>query len=115
MRVQGLVFAGVASDDHVALAGFLEAALGVPAAAEDGFRSLTFPNGSVLALVPRDWVPPPSDTNLGFLVDDLAAATDELAALRVEPDGPLQVGEGFRYRHFKAPDGRRFELLERRD
>ena len=57
--------------------------------------------------------PRPSDTNLGFLVDDVAAATVELAALGIEPDGPLLTGGGYRYRHFAASDGRRFELLDR--
>jgi hypothetical protein len=115
MQVEGLVFAGVASDDAVGLAGFFEAAFGVAAVEEEGFHRLTFPDGSTLALVPRDWVPAPSDTNLGFLVDDLVAATAELGALGVEPDGPVLTGGGFRYRHFTASDGRRFELLDRRD
>ena len=115
MRVEGLVFAGVASDDAAGLARFLEAALGTAAVEDDGFFRLTFPNGSTLALVPRDWVPGTSDTNLGFLVEDVEAATAELAARGIEPDGPLQVAGGFRYRHFAAPDGRRFELLDRRD
>jgi hypothetical protein len=30
-----------------------------------------------------------------------------------EADGELQVGYGFRYRHVRGPDGRRFELLDR--
>jgi hypothetical protein len=43
-----------------------------------------------------------SHTLLGFLVDDIG------------PDGELNEGYGFRYRHFRGPDGRRFELLEGR-
>ena len=77
-------------------------------------RRLLFANGSSLALVPPDYVEPPSDTLLGFLVDDVEAATAELAAKGIEPDGELNAGYGFRYRHFRAPDGRRFELLDRR-
>ena len=41
-------------------------------------------------------------------------ATWELADKGIEPDGELESGYGFRYRHFRARDGRRFELLDRR-
>ena len=73
VRVEGLIFAGVGSADHDAVARFLADALGV----------------------------------------EVEAATGELAAKGIEPDGELNSGYGFRYRHFRAPDGRRFELLER--
>ena len=84
------------------------------ACAADGYARFVFPNGSSIAVVPPDWVAPPSDTNLGFLVDDLGAATAELAARGLEPAGELEESDGYRYRHFRAPDGRVFELLERR-
>ncbi|HWH05762.1 MAG TPA: VOC family protein [Gaiellaceae bacterium] len=113
MEVQGLVFAGVASPDPAALAAFFAGVLGGELVEEDGWRRLVFPDGTSLALVPEGWVPPPSDTNLGFLVADLDAATRELAASGVEPDGEGGEGGGLRYRHFRAPDGRRFELVER--
>jgi catechol 2,3-dioxygenase-like lactoylglutathione lyase family enzyme len=113
MRVEGLVFAGVATRDPAALAAFFAAALGAEAVDEDGYHRILFPNGSSLAVVPPDWVPAPSDTNLGFLVDDLDAAAAELEALGVQSDGVASEGGGFRYRHFRAPDGRVFELIER--
>lgn len=47
-------------------------------------------------------------------LDDVEAATAEPAAKGIEPDGELKSGYGLRYRHFRAPDGRRFELLDRR-
>jgi hypothetical protein len=113
VRVEGLIFAGVGSAEHEAVARFLSDALGVELEAAGDVRRLLFGNGSSLALVPQDYVEPPSDTLLGFLVDDVEAATGELAAKGIEPDGELNSGYGFRYRHFRAPDGRRFELLER--
>ena len=113
MRVEGLIFAGVGSSDHDAVARFLAEALGAELEVSGDVHRLLFANGSSLALVPPDYVEPPSDTLLGFLVDDVDAAMAELAAQGIEPDGELGEGYGFRYRHFRAPDGRRFELLER--
>jgi hypothetical protein len=114
MHVDGLIFAGVATADPDAMARFLADALGAAVEEAGDVRRLVFPNGSSLALVPPDYVEPPSDTLLGFLVDDVDAATAELADKGIEPDGELESGYGFRYRHFRAPDGRRFELLDRR-
>jgi catechol 2,3-dioxygenase-like lactoylglutathione lyase family enzyme len=114
VNVLGLVFAGVGSADPGAAARFFGDVLGAELAVEGDVNLLSFANGSSVALVPADFVEPPSDTILGFLVDDVEAATAELAARGVEPDGELLGGYGYRYRHFRAPDGRRFELLDRR-
>jgi predicted enzyme related to lactoylglutathione lyase len=113
MNVQGLVFAGVGTGDHGGVARFLADVLGVEVEGDGEVKRLVFPNGSSLALVPPSHVEPPSDTILGFLVDDVEEATAELVARGVEPEGELQSGYGFRYRHFRAPDGRRFELLDK--
>ncbi len=114
MRIEGLVFAGIASVDAAGLAGFFAEVLGVESVEEDGYTRFVFPNSTSIAVVPPDWIAPPSDTNLGFLVEDVVAATAELAARGVEPDGELQQGDEYRYQHFRAPDGRVFELLDRR-
>jgi hypothetical protein len=114
VKVEGLVFAGVGTADPDGAARFLAGVLGVEVEAAGDVRRLDFPNGSTLALAPEDYVEPPSDTILGFLVDDVEAATAELGARGIEPEGELHTGYGFRYRHFVAPDGRRFELLDRR-
>ncbi len=113
VNVQGLVFAGVGTSDTAEVARFFADVLGVAVEADGDVRRLVFENGSSLALVPPDYVEPPSDTLLGFLVDDVEAAAAELVGRGVEPDGELLSGYGFRYRHFRAPDGRRFELLDR--
>ena len=114
MRIEGLVFAGIASANQVGLDRFFADVLGVERVVEDGYTRFAFPNGSSIAVVPPDWVAPPSDTNLGFLVDDVAVATAELAARGIEPDGELRSNDEYRYQHFRAPDGRVFELLDRR-
>lgn len=113
MRIEGLIFAGVASADAPALAVFFRDVLGADCVEEDGYDRAVFPNGSSLALVPPDWVSPPSDTNLGFLVADVVAATAELRSRGVEPDGALTTNGELRYQHFRAPDGRVFELIDR--
>ena len=89
MKVEGLVFAGVATADNGGVAGFLADVLGVEMETTGDVHRLVFPNGSSLALVPPDYVEPPSDTILGFLVDDVEAAAVELAAKGIEPDGEL--------------------------
>ena len=114
MRAHGLVFAGVGTADPVGTARFLAEALGVELEVSGDVQRLVFENGTALALVPPDYVQPPSDTILGFLVDDVEAAAAELATKGIEPDGELTSGYGFRYRHYRAPDGRRFELLDRK-
>jgi hypothetical protein len=114
MKVEGLVFAGVATADGSGVARFLADVLGVEVESSGDVQRLVFPNGSSVALVPPGYVEPPSDTLLGFLVDDVEAAAAELAARGIEPDGELASGWGMRYRHFRAPDGRRFELLDRK-
>jgi catechol 2,3-dioxygenase-like lactoylglutathione lyase family enzyme len=114
MKVEGLVFAGVGTVDNGGVARFLADVLGVEVETTGDVHRLVFPDGSSLALVPPNHVEPPSDTILGFLVDDLEAATAELAAKGIEPDGELASAWGLRYQHFRTPDGRRFELLDRR-
>ena len=114
VRIEGLVFAGIASSDAAGLAGFFADVLGMEHVEEEGYARFVFSNGTSIAVVPPDWIAPPSDTNLGFLVDDVEAATAELRARGIEPEGALQANDGHRYQHFRAADGRVFELLDRR-
>jgi hypothetical protein len=114
VRVQGLVFAGVGSNDPSGAARFLAEVLGVEPETDGDAQRLVLGDGSSVAVVPRDWVDGSSDTLLGFLVDDVESATAELAARGIEPAGELRSGFGLRYRHFEGPDGRRIELVDRR-
>ena len=114
MRIEGLVFAEIASPDPAGLVNFFAEELGLERVDDDGYSRFVFPNGSSIAVVPPDWVAPPSDTNLGLLVDDLEVATAELSTRGIEPEGELHENAEYRYRHFRASDGRVFELLDRR-
>jgi glyoxylase I family protein len=51
--------------------------------------------------------------SIGFLVADLDAAIAELRAAGVEVDEPA-ANDRHRYAHFRAPDGRLYELVEER-
>ena len=57
----------------------------------------------------------PGDTSrtIGFRVDDLDAALEELRAAGVSVDEP-GCNDRQRYAHFHAPDGKRYELVEER-
>src|SRR3954453_3929479 len=70
------------------------------------------PDGSLFAVAdPRGM----GDTSrsLGFLVDDLDAAAAELRRAGVEPGEPVQNAR-HRYLHFRAPDGKLYELVQER-
>jgi uncharacterized protein len=53
-----------------------------------------------------------TERSIGFLVDDLDAAVEELRSAGVEVDAPASNAEE-RYVHFVAPDGQVYELVER--
>ena len=114
MRVEGIVFAGIESPRAVELAAFFADVLGLPLEEEGDVRTLRLPGGDVLALIPPRFLGPPSDTVLGFLVDDLDVALAALDERGVERHGPLLQSDEYRWQHFLAPDGRSFSLLERR-
>ncbi len=46
----------------------------------------------------------------GFRVDDIEQARQALIQAGIELVGPLQVGEGNAWQHFRGPDGSIFEL-----
>jgi catechol 2,3-dioxygenase-like lactoylglutathione lyase family enzyme len=68
-------------------------------------------NGDTFAVAPLD--DSPAERTVGFLVDGLAAALDELHAAGIETDG-IHENHRYRYTHFRAPDGRLYELVEER-
>jgi catechol 2,3-dioxygenase-like lactoylglutathione lyase family enzyme len=110
VEILGLAFAGLVSPESDALASFLRDVLGLePATDEHGTMRFTLGNGDGLAVVPGEL-----ETRLGFLVADVEAAVEELRARGIEPDGELSSGAGMRWQHVRAPDGRLFELVDRR-
>lgn len=55
-----------------------------------------------------------TDRSVGFLVDDIEAAVQELRAAGAEVDDDISGNERERYVHFRAPDGQLYELVARR-
>ena len=87
--------------------------LGLQPITVDGVGATLFAaaNGDVLAVAQtyeEDGVP---ERTVGLLVDDVDAAAAELHAAGVETDG-ISENARWRYTHFRAPDGKLYELLE---
>lgn len=114
MRVLGLVFAGTATDRRTETARFCAEVLGLereplPGADADVFG---LPDGSRFAVAGPRGMGEKSRT-IGFLVADLDEAVAELRVAGVEVDEP-GANERYRYAHFRAPDGKLYELVAER-
>ena len=114
MEVLGLVFAGSATGRRPEMAAFVADVLGLEPAPAGGVSADMFglPDGSFFAVAgPREM----GDTSrtIGFLVADLEAAVAELRAAGVEVDEPAE-NDRHRYVHFRAPDGKLYELVQER-
>jgi glyoxylase I family protein len=55
-----------------------------------------------------------TDRSVGFLVDDIELAVQEVRAAGVEVDQEISSNARERYVHFRAPDEQLYELVERR-
>ena len=114
MEILGLVFAGSATERRAEMAAFARDVLGLEAAPLEDVDADMFalPDGAFFAVAgPRE--PGGTSRTIGFLVADLEAAAGELRAAGVEVDEPA-ANERHRYVHFRAPDGRLYELVEER-
>jgi len=114
MRILGLVFAGTATAQRAAMARFTQETLGLERVAVGGVEAHMFalPDGSHFAVAdPRGM----GDTSrsIGFRIDDLDAAVAELRTAGVEVGEPAE-NDRHRYVHFRAPDGKLYELVEER-
>jgi glyoxylase I family protein len=112
MRILGLVFAGTATGRRAEMARFVEDTLGLRRVELGGVEADAFalPDGSLFAVAdPRGM----GDTarSIGFQVDNLDAACAELRVAGVEVDEPAE-NDRQRYVHFRAPDGKLYELIE---
>jgi glyoxylase I family protein len=114
VEVLGLLFAATPTERRAEMAAFAADVLGLERVAADDMDAELFslPDGAYLAVAdPRG----PGDTarSIGFLVADAAAAAAELRAAGIEVGEPSE-NERFRYVHFRAPDGKLYELVEQR-
>ena len=114
MRIQGIVFVGTATPARSATTKLFAQLFAVDPEPLEGHPAdvFDFPDGSSFGIVE---VPEGSATRtVGFLVEDLDSAVEELRAAGLEPGvvGSNQLG---RYVHFTAPDGNLYELVEKPD
>jgi catechol 2,3-dioxygenase-like lactoylglutathione lyase family enzyme len=114
VRVLGLVFAGTATGQRAEMTRFVQDILDLPRVQIGGVEADMFalPDGSQFAVAdPRGMGD--TDRSIGFRVDDLDAAIAELRAAGIEVDDPAE-NDRQRYAHFRAPDGKLYELVEDR-
>jgi catechol 2,3-dioxygenase-like lactoylglutathione lyase family enzyme len=112
VEILGLVFAGTATDRRPEMAEFVRDVLGLPAVEVAGASADMFelPDGSRFAISgPREMGE--TSRTIGFLVADLDVALADLRAAGAWTDAPT-ANELYRYAHFRAPDGRLYELVE---
>jgi catechol 2,3-dioxygenase-like lactoylglutathione lyase family enzyme len=120
VRVKGIRWIGVRTDDVARMRSFATGVLGMRVAGQDteDFVELTMADGAKLelfgsaAVADGPWLFASSPVVAGFLVDDIEAARDELArAPGVELLGDLRImPDGYAWQHFRAPDGHVYEL-----
>jgi predicted enzyme related to lactoylglutathione lyase len=84
---------------------------------QDGWALFPMSNGTILDLYAPERVPAYGFNDgivFGFRVDDVEAASAELAAAGCELLGEITRIEGMKYafRHFKGPDGRVYGINE---
>lgn len=114
MRINGLAFVGTRTIARGTMTRFVQDVLGLAPIDPSGLDADLFelPDGSMLAIAPTDELN--GERTVGFLVEDLDAACAELRAADVEVDASIAANERFRYVHFRAPDGKLYELVEAR-
>ena len=115
MKIRGIGFVGTHTPERAVMSAFARDVLGLTPLTVDGSTADMFalPNGDVFAVASLHEGDGLAERTVGFLVDDLATAVDELRAAGVETDG-ISENDRYRYTHFRAPDGRLYELIERR-
>jgi catechol 2,3-dioxygenase-like lactoylglutathione lyase family enzyme len=111
LRVLGLVFAGSPTERRAEMVRFALEILGLePIEIGSSADMFALPDGSYFAVAePRAM----GDTSrsVGFLVADLDEAIAELRSAGVAVGEPGE-NDRHRYAHFRAPDGKLYELVE---
>jgi len=116
MRVTGITFVGTRTGARPAMSDFLRDVLGLshsePTAGMDA-DVFDLPDGSSFA-VASVISPDEPERTVGFSVDDIDSARSALEAAGVWVDDEVSENERFLYLHFRAPDGRLYELVQER-
>ena len=109
MNIRGIVFVGTRTTQADEMTAFVRDVLRLQPATGDHAAFFTLPDGSSFAVQATDAV---EERTVGLLVDDVEHAAAELRAAGTEV-GETHEWDGLRYAHFRAPDGRLYELVER--
>jgi catechol 2,3-dioxygenase-like lactoylglutathione lyase family enzyme len=112
VQIKGIVLAGTSTDARPRMRSFLRAVMGMRPAYVDGMEADIFdlPDGTSFAVADAEGMG--AERTVGFLVDDLDAAAEELRAAGIETDDAPTANARWRYLHFRAPDGQLYELVE---
>lgn len=115
VEIRGIGFVGSHTDAHEEMSSFLGDVLGLRPIAVDGVGATLFTttNGDVLAVARPDEEDGAAERTIGLIVDDVDAAAAALHAAGIETDG-ITENARWRYTHFRAPDGKLYELVEER-
>ena len=115
MEIRGIGFVGSHTPAHREMESFLRDVLGLEPVTVDGVGATLFAarNGDVLAVAPPYEEDDAAERTVGLVVGDLDEAIRELHAAGVETDG-VSENARWRYTHFRAPDGKLYELVEER-
>jgi hypothetical protein len=113
--IKGIVFAGTATASRAEMATFARDVLGLTPAVVDGVEADLFdlPDSSSFAVASPGGMGS-TERSIGFLVDDVDRAADQLRAAGVATDAEVSSNARHRYLHFCGPDGQVYELLEER-
>jgi predicted enzyme related to lactoylglutathione lyase len=116
--VKSVSWVGVRTDQYAAMAGFFRNVIGLEATFEQpDFTVFRMSNGDQVEVFGPHGPDPGeqfarNEVVAGLLVDDLDAAITELREAGVELIGERQPGgDGYSWQHFRAPDGKVFELV----
>ena len=115
MDIRGIRFVGSHTPAHAEMSAFLQDVLGLTPITVDGVGAELFAagNGDAFAVAHPSEEDDAAERTIGLLVDDLDGAITELQAAGVETDG-IAENARWRYTHFRAPDGKLYELVEER-
>lgn len=115
MEIRSIGFVGSHTPAHEEMSRFLRDVLGLTPITVDGVAAELFAlrNGDVFGVARPYEEDDAAERTIGLLVDDLDGAVAELHAADVETDG-IAENARWRYAHFRAPDGKLYELLEER-
>jgi predicted enzyme related to lactoylglutathione lyase len=121
MKVRGIRWVGVKTEDVPRLSKFFQQVMGLsPVSEQPDFVVFTLPNGDQLELFGPNGPDPPEQFGsnpvvCGFLVDDIESARRELIDAGIELLGPVQYSSskgGSAWQHFRGPDGLVYELSQ---